>query len=386
MNSAARWDIFCNVVDHFGDIAVSWRLARQLRAEYGFTVTLYVDDLATFAVLCPTVDRHRATQEVEGVRVRHWTDATDFGAPGDVVVDAFGSRAPGHYLEAMAQRTPRSPVWINLEYLSAEDWIEDCHAVGSPHPRLPLTRHFFFPGFSARTGGVLAERDLARDRLAFLGDAAARSALRESWKLPPPDPGTPVVSLFGYGGPSVGTLLKAWSDGAEPIDVLVPESRVLPDVAAFFGSTAAGPGATFARGALDVHVIPFQTQATYDRLLWLCDCNFVRGEDSFVRAQWAEHPFVWNIYAQEGGAHWAKMHAFVSRYGAGLEEDAVRAVRDFWRLWNRGETDAGVIGAAWRRFWHHREELQAHNAAWAANLRSHGDLAANLVRFAVERL
>lgn len=385
MNHAARWDIFCNVVDHFGDIAVSWRLARQLSREYGFTVTLYVDDLETFTALQPSVDGTLADQLVDGVQVRRWCDTTDFDEPGDVVVDAFGSRAPAAFLAAMVKRA-RPPVWINLEYLSAEDWIEDCHTVGSPHPQLPLTRYFYFPGFTAASGGVLEELPLAQERLDFLGDAAARSHLRETWNLPPPDPGTPVISLFGYGGPSVGSLLTAWSHGTEPMHVIVPESRILADVLAFFGAKTGRPGDSFRRGVLDAHVIPFLTQATYDRLLWLCDCNFVRGEDSFVRAQWAEHPFIWNIYAQEGGAHWAKLHAFVTRYGAGLEEEAVHAVREFWRLWNRGESDASVIGSAWRRFWSHREDLQAHNAAWAAQLRSHGDLAANLVRFAVERL
>ena len=45
------WDIFCTVVDNYGDIGVCWRLARQLAAEHGFAVRLWVDDLASFARL-----------------------------------------------------------------------------------------------------------------------------------------------------------------------------------------------------------------------------------------------------------------------------------------------------------------------------------------------
>ena len=40
------WDIFCSVVDNFGDIGVCWRLARRLSAGLGQQVRLWVDDLA----------------------------------------------------------------------------------------------------------------------------------------------------------------------------------------------------------------------------------------------------------------------------------------------------------------------------------------------------
>jgi uncharacterized repeat protein (TIGR03837 family) len=184
----------------------------------------------------------------------------------------------------------------------------------------------------------------------------------------------------------VRTLLSVWADGSEPIRLLVPEGRILDDVAAFAGRSGLRAGDRAVLGALDIAVLPFRPQPEYDELLWLADCNFVRGEDSFVRAQWAEHPFVWNIYPQTGGAHWAKLHAFVNRYGEGLDPDSVTAVREFWRLWNRGETSATVLGTAWRRFWLLRDDLQAHDAGWAARLRTLGSLSANLVRFAVERL
>lgn len=371
--TGTRWDIFCKVVDHYGDIGVSWRLARQLVTEHGLAVRLWVDDLATFRRLCAEVDAAAERQSIAGVEIRHWHPDAGFGPAADVVVEAFGSRVPDPYLDAMAARD-RKPVWINLEYLSAEDWVEECHLGSSPHPRLPLVKHFFFPGFTARTGGVLCEQDLEIRRQAELAAMPRR-------------PGSVIsVSLFGYGGPAVGPLLSAWANGAENMLALVPESRVLPDVLRYFGAAGVLPGARLERGALAVLVLPFQPLDQYDRLLWTCDCNFVRGEDSFVRAQWARRPFVWNIYPQEGGAHWAKLHAFVDRYSEGLSAEATGATRELWRLWNRGETAAGDIGAAWRRFRAVRAELIAHGDTWAARLARLGDLASNLVRFAAARL
>ena len=172
-----RWDLFCNVIDNFGDIAVSWRLARQLHADHGCAVRLWVDDLVTFHRLVADVDVSAPLQRVDGVEIGHWTSDADLGEPGDVVVDVFGSRAPHAFVERMARRSP-PPVWINLEYLSAEDWVEGCHGMPSPHPRLPIVRHFFFPGFTAATGGLLEERDLALDRFSFLREIG-RASCRE---------------------------------------------------------------------------------------------------------------------------------------------------------------------------------------------------------------
>ena len=75
-------------------------------------------------------------------------------------------------------------------------------------------------------------------------------------------------------------------------------------------------GAARTRGALTVRVLPFVPQDDYDRLLWACDVNFVRGEDSFVRAQWAGQPFLWHIYLQDENLHHVKLRAFLQRYAA----------------------------------------------------------------------
>ena len=52
----------------------------------------------------------------------------------------------------------------------------------------------------------------------------------------------------------------------------------------------------------------------------------VRGEDSFVRAQWAALPFVWQAYPQADAAHLTKVAAFLDRYCIGLPLSATAAV------------------------------------------------------------
>ena len=160
------WDIFCTVIDNYGDIGVCWRLARQLAAEHDCRVRLWVDDLQVFQPLCPQLDPQLAIQQVLGVEIRRWETPFPEITPGNIVVEAFACNIPDGFVTAMARREPR-PVWINLEYLSAENWVAECHALPSPHPRLPLTKYFFFPGFTCDTGGLLRENDLLARRQAF---------------------------------------------------------------------------------------------------------------------------------------------------------------------------------------------------------------------------
>ena len=126
----ATWDIFCSVVDNYGDIGVTWRLARQLVAEQRCEVRLWVDDLRAFERMCPDIDVRQDLQWQEGVQVRHWPAEWVSVPEADVVIDAFACQLPPDYMEAMAERGC-TPLWMNLDYLSAEEWVVGCHRLPS---------------------------------------------------------------------------------------------------------------------------------------------------------------------------------------------------------------------------------------------------------------
>jgi uncharacterized repeat protein (TIGR03837 family) len=375
MGGCRSWDIFCTVIDNYGDAGVSWRLARQLAQEYGHTVRLWVDRLEVLARLTPQLDAARASQQVAGVEVCHWPSPFPEVVPHDGVIEAFGCTLPETFLVAMARRSPR-PLWINLEYLSAEAWVPQHHLLASPHPRLPLTKYFFFPGFGAHTGGLLRERDLTRQRAAFQADPAAQAAFWQRWGVGPARPGERRISLFAYENAAVAELLHVLAHSPRPVTCLTPEGRLLPQVAAALMLPLA-PGQAVERGMLRVQVLPFLPQDEYDRLLWACDFNFVRGEDSFVRAQWAARPFAWHIYPQEDGAHWRKLEAFTAVYVSGLPPQAANALSALWQAWNR---QTGVR-EAWQACEAHWESLAHHAAAWEKHLAGQPDLASLLVQF-----
>ncbi len=374
--------LFCKVVDNFGDIGICWRLARQLHAEHGIDVTLWVDDLLSFARLCPDLDCGAALQQVGGVTVRHWRGQGGAFAPAevaDIVIEFFACDIPPGYIEAMAARTPR-PVWLNLEGLSAEEWVEGCHGLPSMHPRLPLTKHFFFPGFTTKTGGLLRESTLDQQRAQFQADPAAMAAFLAQYGVSATEAAATRVSLFCYPHAPLSALFEAWEQGGAATTCLVPHGVAADAAGAFLGAPALA-GAVRTRGMLTLRVIPFVAQPDYDRLLWACDLNLVRGEDSFVRAQWAGRPFIWHIYPQDENLHHKKLRAFLQRYAAPGASLAPLSLR-----WNGAADHAApeLAGwpALWRQFQADMPDLARHAAAWEQQMLALGDLAGNLLKFA----
>ncbi len=352
-----HWDIFCRVVDNFGDIGVCWRLARQLVSEHDLAVRLWVDDLASLQALCPQIDSESPRQTMAGVDVRHWPASFPAADTADVVIEAFACELPATYVAAMATRTP-APCWINLEYLSAEPWVDGCHGLASPHPRLPLVKYFFFPGFTPRSGGLLFERE---------------AILTKQENVPRTDPYPALeISLFCYETAPVKELVDAWANSPLPLRCHVAAGKPQAAMGQVFGHP--GPWQT---GNLELCPLPFLPQADYDQLLRRCAINFVRGEDSFLRAQWAARPFVWNIYRQDEDAHLEKLEAFVARYTEHLPASTALATRQMFFAWNTGQD----LTMAWHHFAAQQERLKVHARQWAERLTENGDLAGNLVKF-----
>ena len=347
-----QWDVFCRVIDNFGDIGVCWRLAADL-ARRNEAVRLWVDDPSALAWMAPGGAR--------GVTVSSWDAAATDASVGDVVVEAFGCELPPEVIARMARRA-RPPVWINLEYLSAETYAQRSHGLPSPQlsgPGTGLTKWFFYPGFSHGSGGLIRETDLLQRQRAFHTDDWLRAVSVGR------RPQERVVSLFCYANPRLPELLDVLA--SEPTLLLVTAGDAARQVAALLGPT-------LRRGALRAELLPLLTQTDYDLLLWASDINFVRGEDSFVRAQWAGAPFAWQIYPQQDGAHAAKLQAFCALFAqtaGGLDLGPV------WSAWNSLTTQPLQLPPA--------DRWRAASQQWRAHLLAQTDLSSRLHDFVVER-
>jgi hypothetical protein len=371
-------DVFCRVVDNFGDIGVTWRLVRQLQREHNWSIRLWVDDLKSFQRLEARVHLHALQQVIEQIEIIHWGDPAPDLIPYPVVLCSFSCDLPATYI---AQLHQRPALWVNLEYLSAETWVEGCH--GLPSLRGDgLSSYFFFPGFNAKTGGLLREQDLLTRRDRWQKDLASQRQLLErlgvsaaalaAWRLqstvssnrsefeqkrqsevqdlslPPsvhqitlaPQGGVHPLSLplsvhaqtarlltvFCYPHAPITQLLDALCADSRASVVLVPQG-VAPELT----TRRLGP-----LQQVYIERIPFVSQPEYDQLLWMADLNVVRGEDSIVRAVWAGKPLIWQIYPQTEDTHLIKLEAWLKM--SSLPTD----IQDLMRNWNADAVSADL--------------------------------------------
>lgn len=380
------WDVFCRVVDNFGDMGVCWRLAADL-AQRGLSVRLWADDASALRWMAPL--------GAKGVEVMTWPVDASAAVPGDmpgdgsgdvpgnVVVEAFGCTLPDDFRHRM-EAAARPPVWIELAYLSAEDYVERSHGLWAAQPVATATatgtsgkvrKRFFYPGFTTRTGGLLREPDLEHRQQDFeAADWLASQGLgRRADER--------IVGLFCYEQTALPallcdlaaqpTLLLATAGHAtRQVDTLVRDAPAVERSQARQRQPPQQPQLQ----RLRIAHLPLLAQPDFDHLLWASDVNFVRGEDSFVRAQWAGRPFVWQIYPQDDGAHLVKLEAFLDRFTADAEAPLARTIRNFWRAWNGNATSLPA--------WPEQAAWAALCRRWRAGLMAQEDLTSQLIRFA----
>jgi len=347
------WHLYCRVVDNFGDIGFAWRLAGDL-AGRGESVRLAVDDRSALAWLAP--------EGAPGVEVVDWHEPAT--RRPDVVIELFGGGLPDH---ANAGATERDPVVVNLEHLSAEAYVERSHGLPSPRQTpagRPFTTWYFYPGFTAATGGLLREPGLLARGPSYPGGADGLATLGVAAR-----PGERLVSLFCYRNDAIAPLLDSLA--ASPTLLLLTPGPASDQVQAELGPT-------LTRGTLRALRLPYLTQADFDCLLGSCELNFVRGEDSFVRAIWAGAPFVWQAYPQDDAAHHIKVEAFLDRYLADASAELGAALRAHFRRWNASTTGAIELASPATAL---HEAWAGHARQWRDALAGPSDLTTRLLGF-----
>jgi uncharacterized repeat protein (TIGR03837 family) len=351
MPKPTHWDIFCSVVDNFGDMGVCWRLACNLAAR-GVHVRLWADDVSPLIWMAP-----KGCPDVEVIACENGFPAAGNAATyalGDVLIDTFDCEFAINLIAAEAINTPansefiskiakKQPIWLNLEYLTAESFAERAHTLPYVHHSgvaQGWTQRYFYPGFNDKTGGLLRETDLferqqAFDRTAWLNQfleqnnegepsfprrresmpATVDSRLRGNdgkWDID----NIAFISLFCYEPAALEALIDQLSATETPTCVLVTHGRATNAIKAVLEYKKQCQPAYLLPKQLLILYLPQLAQVDFDHLLWSCDLNFVRGEDSLVRAIWAAKPFIWQIYPQHDGAHHAKLNAFLEMMDA----------------------------------------------------------------------
>ncbi len=379
MSHPLHCDVFCHVVDNFGDVGVAWRLARQLAHEHACVVRLFVDDLNTFAAICPQIQPRMGQQTVDAVNILPWSRQQQLD-PSEIVIEMFGCHLLPGFIERIQRLGARRVHWVNLDHLSAESWVEGTHLRLSPQPG-GIDKLFYFPGFTPATGGLLREADLLRRRAAWERLPSARRIALRSLGLPPPPEHALTVLLFSYARSGIRAWLQAMAAASRPTTLWICPGPMRAEIDSWLNMQLS-TGQSTVRGSLTLCSLPFVPQERFDELLWSADVCVVRGEDSFVRAQWAARPMVWHAYPQHDQAHLEKIEAFLRLYLRDAPPPVHAAVVAMSEAWNQG----GDLVSAWQQYVEQLPQLRLHAQAWCAHLAAMPDLATQLLQATADPL
>jgi uncharacterized repeat protein (TIGR03837 family) len=330
--------LICKVIDFFGDIGVAWRIAKQLKVDFNVEVHLLIDDLLTAQRLIPSIDISFQKQTIDGIfiyRCDFSEDSTSLPPPPNFVFNLFNIDLP-HIYKTLIKRNKSK--YIAIEYLSAEPWVDNFHLKPSIDPKSGLIKTFFYPGFTNQTGGLIREKGLFLRRTNF--DKSKRKKVIQSLGG---NPNLYSISLFYYPIQKIEVFLDAIDNLKKTIQFFIPQ--YLFDLLRLESTYQ----------SINIIPYPFLNHDDFDDLLWSCDLNFVRGEDSWIRAIWAGKPFIWQPYIQENNIHLIKLKAFLKRYCEGCDQDLSEVLIKMHDDWSNNKFNEVL----WHSFFKLQPQLEA---------------------------
>ena len=304
-------DIFCEIIDNFGDIGVVYRISKELKNIYqNARIRIVLNRTDEFKAINKRV-KDLEYQEIDGLICTTFSyvkkNAESFGA-ADLFIEAFGCDVPEEYLKIAKKN---SKLWINLEYLSGEKWIEDFHLCESLIDSKTLKKIFFMPGFSEKSGGVIIDSGFLKRK--EYGMDNREEVLKKYY--PEIDFQNKLIgTVFSYEKNFENLLETLEKQDRETVLILMGEKTQKSFSEILQKKFRENFGKIGKYGKITMLNADFLSQEEYEEVISAVDFNFTRGEDSFVRSILLGKPFMWHIYLQEEKAHMDKIRAFNDRF------------------------------------------------------------------------
>ena len=281
-------DIFCQVIDNYGDVGVAYRLAREFKRVYPNKKLRFVIN---------KTEELNLIRKSEDIEIILYKDISKIENSADLIIESFGCEIPKKYMDKALKN---SKLIINLEYFSAEKWVDDFHLQES-FLGGNLKKYFFIPGLSKKSGGILLDNEflerkkqVEENREYYL----EKFKIKEKYDL--------IGSVFSY-EKNFDSLIKELKKLDKKVLLLILSEKTQKNFIKYFDNSNN-------YDKIKAVKLPFFTYDKYEELLSLCDFNLVRGEDSFVRALLLGKPFLWHIYPQEENIHIQKLNSFLEKY------------------------------------------------------------------------
>lgn len=339
-------DIFCEIIDNYGDIGVVYRTAKELQKIFPESkIRVFLNRLDEFKKINSQVI-DLPSQNIDGIEYitfDYLRDNANKLLTAQVIIEAFGCQIPEEYIEIAYDN---SELLINLEYLSAEDWIEDFHLQSSPLGRGKLKKVFFMPGFTEKSGGVIADSNYLERIQRVLEN---KEFYEKKYLSDIEDRENKIVgTLFSY-EKNFTPLLEDLKKLDKDVVILAMGEKTQDSLRKILKNFSIEDFRNSLKyGKIEIRFLNFLNQEEYEELINIVDFNFVRGEDSFIRAVLTGKPYMWHIYCQEEYAHMDKIEGFLDKYRRVIEnfsdEDFLLNMEKFFKDYNFRKENSLELG------------------------------------------
>lgn len=336
-------DIFCEVIDNYGDVGVAYRLAREFKR-------IYPNKQLRFII--SKTEELDLIKKAEDITIIAYKNIDKIETPADLVIETFACNIPETY---MNKALKTSKLIINLEYFSSENWVDDFHLQES-FLGGNLKKYFFIPGLSEKSGGIILDKEFL-DRKNKVQENKEyylkQFNINENYDL--------IISVFSY-EKNFDNFLETLQKLDKKVLLLLLSEKTQKNFIKYFDNNNY-------YDKIKAVKLPFFTYDKYEELLALCDINLVRGEDSFVRALLLAKPFLWHIYPQDENAHIIKLESFLEKYCPNNKE-----LKETFINYNINKDDFSY-------FFDNLDEIKKYNEKYADYLIENCNLIDKLINF-----
>jgi len=270
-------DIFSRFIDNYGDISIPLRLAHGLFIDHSVTSNVF---LTSNELTQKILDKNLFNENINIIDI----DKMDNNfLPNTNIVTIFDTQLPISYEAKLTSKN----LLINYEYFSAEQWVDDFHLRESINKK--YKKIFYIPGVGEHSGVPIF-------------------GINDKGLYRPESLDTKTINFFCYFNENIEASVKVLRTNFPQYDSVLHD-RFDKDKS---------------RGK---NLLSFND---FDKALSNSLINFVRGEDSLIRAILAGSPFIWQPYIQENGLHITKLNAFLDHYFISLPQQ----LREIFLIWN----------------------------------------------------
>ena len=336
-------DIFCQVIDNYGDVGVAYRLAREFKRVYPNKKLRFVIN---------QTEELNLIRKSEDIEIILYKDISKIENSADLIIESFGCEIPKEYMDKALKK---SKLIINLEYFSAEKWVDDFHLQES-FLGGNLKKYFFIPGLSEKSGGILLDNEFLERKKKVEANKEyylEKFEIKEKYDL--------IGSVFSY-EKNFDSLIEELKKLDKKIILLILSEKTQKNFIKYFDNGNNYDKIKFVK-------LPFFTYDKYEELLALCDFNLVRGEDSFVRVLLLGKPFLWHIYPQDENTHIKKLESFLEKYCSNNKE-----LKQTFINYNINKDDFSY-------FFKNFKEIEKYNKNYASYLIKNCNLMEKLINF-----